>query len=168
MQKQVSLGHNVDTPEEWHSCLLFRCRQVREIYETCIEAEAPYGLPDQDCKKMCLRSVLPLPSCMYYTNVHASACKCGCCGVSRRTDAQTHLAITCINLIAVKQRGTCVCTCTDPYVCCNRNARQKQVCSYLLAWAEYASVYLFTVQILHGIHCISPPYLCYGELLQVT
>lgn len=29
--------------------------QVREIYETAIEAEAPYGLPDEDCKKMCLR-----------------------------------------------------------------------------------------------------------------
>ena len=32
------------------------CIQVREIYETAIEAEAPYGLPDTDCKKMCLRS----------------------------------------------------------------------------------------------------------------
>lgn len=31
--------------------------QVREIYETAIEAEEPYGLPDQDCKKLCLRSV---------------------------------------------------------------------------------------------------------------
>ena len=34
--------------------------QVREIYETAIEAEAPYGLPDEDCKKMCLR----------YTHMH--------------------------------------------------------------------------------------------------
>ncbi|KAL3151001.1 hypothetical protein ABBQ38_012874 [Trebouxia sp. C0009 RCD-2024] len=33
----------------------FGVGKVREIYETCIEAEAPYGLPDQDCKKMCLR-----------------------------------------------------------------------------------------------------------------
>ena len=29
--------------------------QVREIYETAIEAAAPYGLPDEDCKRMCLR-----------------------------------------------------------------------------------------------------------------
>ena len=29
--------------------------QVREIYETAIEAAAPYGLADADCKRMCLR-----------------------------------------------------------------------------------------------------------------
>ena len=29
--------------------------QVREIYETAIEAEAPDGLSDEDCKKLCLR-----------------------------------------------------------------------------------------------------------------
>ncbi|DBA80302.1 TPA: hypothetical protein ACH3X2_007432 [Trebouxia sp. C0005] len=33
----------------------FGVGKVREIYETAIEAEAPYGLPDEDCKKMCLR-----------------------------------------------------------------------------------------------------------------
>ena len=42
--------------------------QVREIYETCIEAEAPYGLPDEDCKKMCLGSVQlkpRVPECQF-------------------------------------------------------------------------------------------------------
>jgi pre-mRNA-splicing factor SYF1 len=34
---------------------LFGVGKVREIYETAIEAEGPYGLPDQDCKKLCLR-----------------------------------------------------------------------------------------------------------------
>ena len=29
--------------------------QVREIYETAIEAAVPYGLADADCKRMCLR-----------------------------------------------------------------------------------------------------------------
>ena len=29
--------------------------QVREIYESAIEAEEPYGLPDEDCKKLCLK-----------------------------------------------------------------------------------------------------------------
>lgn len=33
----------------------FGVGKVREIYETAIEAEAPYGVPDEDCKKMCLR-----------------------------------------------------------------------------------------------------------------
>ena len=31
------------------------CLQVREIYESAIEAEEPYGLPDEDCKKLCLK-----------------------------------------------------------------------------------------------------------------
>ena len=143
---------------------------MREIYETCIEAEAPYGLPDQDCKKMCLRSVLPLLSCMYYTNVHASTCKCGCCGVSRRTDAQTHLAITCMTLIAVKQRGTCVCTCTDPHVFCNGNeARNKCVHTFLLELSTQLFTYYYTATSwVLQLHCISPPYLCYVKLLQVT
>ena len=29
---------------------------MREIYETAIEAEARYGLPDEDCKEVYLRS----------------------------------------------------------------------------------------------------------------
>lgn len=29
--------------------------QVREIYETAIEASPPYGVSDDDCKRMCLR-----------------------------------------------------------------------------------------------------------------
>jgi pre-mRNA-splicing factor SYF1 len=28
---------------------------VREIYETAIEASPPYGVSDDDCKRMCLR-----------------------------------------------------------------------------------------------------------------
>ena len=31
--------------------------QVREIYETAIEAAEPYHLPDADCLKMCTRRV---------------------------------------------------------------------------------------------------------------
>jgi len=34
---------------------LRRARQVREIYETAIEAAEPYHLPDVDCLKMCTR-----------------------------------------------------------------------------------------------------------------
>eukprot|EP00891_Asterochloris_glomerata_P006475 jgi/Astpho2/6475/fgenesh1_pm.00096_%23_6_t len=33
----------------------FGVGKVREIYESAIEAEEPYGLPDEDCKKLCLR-----------------------------------------------------------------------------------------------------------------
>ncbi|CAL8465590.1 g5126 [Coccomyxa elongata] len=33
----------------------FGLGKVREIYETAIEAEAPDGLSDEDCKKLCLR-----------------------------------------------------------------------------------------------------------------
>jgi hypothetical protein len=29
--------------------------QVREIYETAIQAEPPHNLSDEDCKRMCLR-----------------------------------------------------------------------------------------------------------------
>lgn len=29
--------------------------QVREIYETAIEAEPPYGVSDEDCKRLCLQ-----------------------------------------------------------------------------------------------------------------
>lgn len=33
-----------------------RCgTQVREIYETAIQAEPPHALADEDCKTMCLR-----------------------------------------------------------------------------------------------------------------
>ena len=33
--------------------------QVREIYETAIEAAEPYHLPDADCLKMCTRRATP-------------------------------------------------------------------------------------------------------------
>ncbi len=31
------------------------CVKVREIYESAIEAEPPYDLPDADCRSLCLR-----------------------------------------------------------------------------------------------------------------
>ncbi len=43
-----------------------RAGQVREIYETAVEAEPPYALSDADCKTMCLR----------YARLEKQVCSC--------------------------------------------------------------------------------------------
>ena len=52
---QLQLPALADASQQPRLCTL----QVREIYESVIEAEEPYGLPDEDCKKLCLRWARP-------------------------------------------------------------------------------------------------------------
>lgn len=43
------------THHPWLSIALLFGGQVREIYESCIEAEPPNDLPDEDLRNLCVR-----------------------------------------------------------------------------------------------------------------